>query len=122
MKKISKITKIIYILITLLTLAIIISNSTYAISLPSNLSQIYTGSDTTVSNIGGQIIWVAEVIMYAAAVIILIFAGVKYMYASAEGKAEIKKKMIYLVTGAIFLFAAGAIVQIIGNLALNNIK
>ena len=43
------------------------------------------------------------------------------MFAAPEGKAEIKKKMIYLAIGAIVLFAAGGIVQIIGSLANKNI-
>ena len=102
--------------------SIFIGNCTYAsISLPSNMSSIYSTKDPVASSIGGQVIWVAQIILYAVAVIVVIFAGVKYMGAAPEAKAEFKKKLIYMATGAVILFAAGSLVKIIGGLALNNI-
>lgn len=101
---------------------ILIGNCVYAgISLPSNMSSIYSSTDPVAKSIGGQIIWVAQIILYAVAVIIVIFAGVKYMGAAPEAKAEFKKKLIYMTTGAVILFAAGSLVRIIGGLAMNNI-
>ncbi len=91
------------------------------ISLPSNMSEIYSNSDPVASSIGGQIIWIAQTILYAAAVIIVIFAGVKYMGAAPEAKAEFKKKLIYMTAGALILFAAGSLVRIIGGIAMNNL-
>lgn len=106
----------------LLLASIFLGNYTYAgISIPSNMSSIYSNTDPVASSIGGQLIWVAQIILYAAAVIIVIFAGVKYMGAAPEAKAEFKKKLIYMTTGAIILFAAGSLVKIIGGIALNNI-
>lgn len=119
MKKTNKITKIIFILFII---GLIIVNSFVSlggISLPN--MDPYHPSDPTIFKIGGQVIYVVQIIFYAAAVIILMFAGIKYMSSAPEGKAEMKKKLAYMVTGAIMLFAAGGIVQIIGNLALNNI-
>ncbi len=111
--------------ITVFALALLsafIGNSVYAgISLPSNMSSIYSNNDPVASSIGGQIIWVAQIILYAAAVIIVIFAGVKYMGAAPEAKAEFKKKLIYMTVGAVILFAAGSLVRIIGGIALNNL-
>lgn len=111
--------------ITVCTLALLsafIGNKAYAgISLPSNMSEIYSNNDPVASSIGGQIIWVAQTILYAAAVIIVIFAGVKYMGAAPEAKAEFKKKLIYMTVGAVILFAAGSLVRLIGGMALNNL-
>lgn len=99
-----------------------IGNYAYAgISLPSNMSSIYSNTDPIASSIGGQLIWVAQIILYAAAVIIVIFAGVKYMGAAPESKAEFKKKLIYMATGAVILFAAGSLVKLIGGIAMNNL-
>ena len=113
--------KIIYILLIILAIFSVVNKCVYGVSLPSNMSDIYNNSDPTVGKIGGQVIWIIQIIFYAAAVIIIMFAGVKYMAAAPEAKAEFKKKMAYMVTGAIFLFAAGSLVRLIGGIAMNNI-
>lgn len=120
----NKIIKIIYILLITISLLFMFKNVIYAreISIPASLNSIYTQNDTTIATIGGRVMWIMQTIFYAVAVIILIFAGVSYMYAAPEGKAEIKKKMIYLAIGAFLLFAAGGITQIIANLAFRNIR
>lgn len=119
-----KIVKIIYVLIMILVILLSIIRPVFGkgIQTPDDMYSIYKQNDQTISNIGGKVIWVVQVIFYAAAVIILMIAGLSYMFAAPEGKAEIKKKMIYLAIGSIVLFAAGGITQIIANLALGNIK
>ena len=108
--------------ILMLGSSIFIENYTYAgISLPSGMSSIYSTTDPIATSIGGQIIWVAQIILYAAAVIIVMTAGVKYMWAAPDAKADFKKKLIYMATGAVILFAAGSLVRIIGGLAMNNV-
>ena len=49
-------------------------------------------------------------------VITLVVAGIKYMIASVEEKAEYKKTMIYYVVGALLLFSATTIPNILYNL------
>lgn len=118
MNKICKITSIMTLIFSYLLIA---CNSVYAsISVPSNMGEIYV-SDPVANSVGGQIIWVAQIILYAAAVIIVMFAGLKYMNAAPESKAELKKKFIYMSVGAVILFAAGSLVKLIGDMALNNI-
>ena len=51
--------------------------------------------------------------MRILAVAAIVFAGVKYMFASAEGKADIKNGMIGLVIGAIMVFGASIVIDII---------
>ena len=122
MKKINVFMKILLILLTLTVIGIIISNYAYAgISLPSNLSNIYSSTDHTIGTIGGRILWVLQIIFYGAAVIILMFTGVKYMASAPDAKAEFKKKSLYMIAGAVMLFAAGGIVTILANLAMDNI-
>ncbi len=102
--------------------AIILCNKVQAqINLPSNLSEAYDVSGTSEFTMAGKIIYVAQIIFYAAAVIALIIAGLKYMDTAPEAKAEFKKKMIYIAIGAVMLFAAGSLVRLIGGLAMKNI-
>ena len=119
MKKINKLAKIIYILTIITMIVVIFNNYTYAISVPAGLSQVYTATDYAITTIGSQIIYVAEIGFFAAAIIILMVAGIQYMMAAPDAKAEIKKKMIYLAIGGVLLFAAGGLIKIIGTLAMN---
>lgn len=71
------------------------------------------GLSSTIKNVIG----VVQVICYSAAVIMLILVGVKFITASPEGKAEIKKAAIQYVIGAIIVFAAGTLLGIIANMS-----
>lgn len=71
------------------------------------------GLSSTIKNVIG----VVQVICYSAAVIMLILIGVKFITASPEGKAEIKKAAIQYVIGAIIVFAAGTLLGIIANMS-----
>ena len=76
-----------------------------------------TGAATAVTKTANNIIGIVQVICYAAAVIMLFLVGVKFITASPEGKAEIKKSAIQYVIGAIIVFAAGALLGVISNLS-----
>jgi len=65
--------------------------------------------DTAVQKIWGTVLTVLQILAVAA----LVFAGVKYMFASADGKAEIKSGMIGLVIGAILVFGASQVIKLI---------
>lgn len=52
-------------------------------------------------------------ILQIASVSAVVFAGVKYMFASADQRADIKKSMIFLVIGAIFVFGASTVINFI---------
>lgn len=60
----------------------------------------------TVSRVWGVILTVLQV----AAIAAVVFAGVRYMFASADSKADIKKQMIWLVVGAILVFGASTVI------------
>lgn len=59
--------------------------------------------------IGQDILGVVQVIAGLAAVILLIVLAIKYMTASPDGKAEIKKSMIIYIVGAALLFGSSMI-------------
>ena len=59
-------------------------------------------------------IWgVILVVLQIASVAGVIFAGVRYMFASADAKADLKKSMIHLVIGMIIVFGASTVVGFI---------
>ena len=65
--------------------------------------------DDAVAAIWSTVLTILQILAVAAIVI----AGVRYMFASADQKADIKKGMIGLVIGAILVFAASTVVQFI---------
>ena len=78
----------------------------------SNLTGGQTGS-STVTNTAGKIWATLSTILQILAVAAVVFAGVRYMFASADAKADIKKQMIILVIGAILVFGASTVIKLI---------
>ncbi len=72
-----------------------------------------------INSIAGQILFIAQMIGMAVATIMLIVLGIKYITASPDGKAEIKKSAWIYVVGALGIFAATFIVGIIKDVFTN---
>ncbi len=76
---------------------------------------------TKIGEIGNGLAKVIRNVGIVAAVIILMYIGIKYMLGSAEEKAEYKKVFMPYLIGAILLFSAAGIAQAIitfsGNVA-----
>lgn len=114
MKK-NKIIKIVF--ISLIMSMILTSNTLYAALGGTLDTSIYdsvtaenpTELDDTISKILGSVITILQIAAMAGVVI----TGVKYMYAGSEDKGKIKQTLIWLVIGAIFVFAAPKIVEFI---------
>ena len=83
----------------------------------SEIPSASTGATGGLTGPVANILGIVQYICYAAAVILLIMLGVKYMTASPDGKAEIKKSAVQYVVGAALVFAAGAILGIIKTTA-----
>lgn len=115
--KFSKITKIVTALVMVGTVALsanmVFADTSISIPKETNAGYAGTGLSATMSNILG----IVTVICYAAAVIMLLYLGVKYITASPEGKADIKKTAIQYVIGAVLVFAAGTVLNIIKNIS-----
>lgn len=69
--------------------------------------------DSSVSKIYNTVAIVVQV----AAVIGIIFVGLKYMFASADAKSDIKQSMIAIAIGCALVFTAGTVVRIITSIA-----
>ena len=80
-----------------------------------------SGASSAVTNIIGSIINIAQIIGMGVAIIMLIVLAIQYIAAAPEGKAEIKKNSTIYIVGAIILFSAAALLQIIKNFAIQNI-
>ena len=75
-----------------------------------------TGVDE-VKTLGGKLMGVIQTAGVVIAVIILMVLGIKYMMGSAEEKAEYKKTMIPYLVGAILIFAASTIANVVYQFA-----
>mgnify|MGYP004518731553 FL=1 len=120
--KFSKVTKIITALVMIATVALacnmVFASASVNIDVPEQASVEFGGFGKTVNNILGVVTYVC----YAAAVVMLLYLGVKYITASPEGKAEIKKSAIIYVIGAVLVFAAGIVIRMIKDLAPKIVK
>ena len=114
-KKMSKIISAVLIITTILSAFSIVFASGPAI--PSGTAP--TSGTDDVTTITNWVIYIIQIIAFAAAVIMLIFVGIKFLTASPEGKAEVKKTAVIYIVGAVLLFAATGILQIVKNLADN---
>lgn len=76
-----------------------------------------TGTDA-VQQMGFDLVGILQVIGIIASVAILIVLGIKYMMGSAEEKAEYKKTMIPYLIGAVFIFGASALAQMVYDWAI----
>lgn len=78
------------------------------------------GDTTKVTNIGGKIINIIQVVGIVVAIAVVLIIGIKYMTGSVEQKAEYKKIMIPYIIGAVLLVAGTSIVRVIFNTINNN--
>lgn len=86
---------------------------------PSKVVATDSNTAQTANNLIGSILGVVQVIAMGVAVIMLIVLAIKYISAAPSEKADIKKGMITYVVGAILLFGATAILQVIKTFAGN---
>src|SRR5574344_1943528 len=75
---------------------------------------------TAISNVTqlGKDVWATiRILVQIAAIAAIVFAGVRYMFASADQKADIKKQTVVLIVGAVLVFAAVPVATFIQNAA-----
>lgn len=105
--------KIIAMILLVAMLAMCFSTVALATYSPSD----FTGADSAATgNIKGaanKIVGLVKMVAVAVAVIMLVVLGIKYIAASPTEKADIKKGAIIYVVGAIFLFGAAGILQLV---------
>lgn len=92
-----------------LVAVLVLGNVAWAAGDPFNPTGSVGSVDKMVNNIWGTVLTVLRILAVAA----IVYAGVKYMFASAENKADIKSGMLGLVVGAILVFGASIVVDLI---------
>ena len=106
--------------ILLIVLAIVFSSTAvFANDVnPSTIKDKIDTSDTnSVQTIGGRIIGIVQVVGNIVAIAMIIVLGIKYMMGSAEERAEYKKTLFPYFIGAILIFAAANLAQMVYNWA-----
>lgn len=92
-----------------LVAVLVLGNVAWAAGNPFEPTGSVASVDKMVNNIWGTVLTVLRILAVAA----IVYAGVKYMFASAENKADIKSGMLGLVVGAILVFGASIVVDLI---------
>ena len=72
-----------------------------------------TGDISQMQHLGNRIIGILQFIAIIVAIAVLLFVGIKFLLASPSEKAGIKGMLIPYVIGAIIIFAAVPILEII---------
>ena len=99
---------------SILVLLILVCNTSYAFD-PGQISKPKIDNDI-IEKIGG-VVRIIQIVGTGIAVGASIYLGIRYMLSSVEEKAEIKKKMIPFVIGAVIFFGATGILRIIAGIA-----
>lgn len=119
MKKQVKIMSIV--LVVMMVLLSITNVVLAAPDLSSKIDQIGQGNESAntdkVIGLGQTVVTIMQTVGIVVAVVVLLVLGIKYMMGSAEEKAEYKKTMIPYVVGAVLIFAATTIVNVVYQLA-----
>lgn len=118
-----KVIKVVSILLMVLMVVMTLSTSVFAAD-PYDIGQFdnkqdTSGAKTSIANMIGALISIIQVVGMGVAIIMLIVMAIKYISAAPSEKAEIKKSAMVYVVGAIVLFAASGILQIVKNFATN---
>ena len=105
-----------------LLFAIILAINTKVFAVAAGWAQNYKPATdapgvTNITTAGGQIAGIVAAIGVAVALVILIWLGIKYMTASPDGKADVKKSAVPYIIGAVVIFAASGILGIIAGFA-----
>lgn len=103
-----------------LTFALLMSMTATVFALPTDLSP-NSGAigSSNASSIANNALGIVQWFGYALAIGMLLFIGIKYMMASANEKADLKKGSINYVIGAILVVAASTIVGVIADIGTN---
>lgn len=106
--------KVLSIVLLVVVLLVTLGSSVMAVTVPEPTDP----SATSISQIEGPVKTILGIIQWGgivAAVAVAMFIGIKYITASPEGKAEIKKTLGLYVAGVAILLSASAIVTFIMN-------
>ena len=97
-----------------LTLTFMFLMSSFVCAAPTDIRDVIGGDPVATppgdsSTLVSKILGTFQFIGYAIAIGMLIYVGIKYTLAAADGKADLKSSMIKYVVGAIIIAAADVI-------------
>ena len=104
----------------LLTIAILITIGTSVFA--ANIPTIGGATNATLQSITKNVLGYVQFFGYALAVGMLLYIGIKYMMASANEKADLKKGSINYVIGAIIVAAATTIVSMLATIGTDDMN
>lgn len=81
-----------------------------------------SGASLAAQNIVSALIDIFQVVGVGVAIIMLVMLAIKYLSAAPNEKAEIKKSVSIYVLGAVLLFAASGVLEIVQKFATGNIN
>lgn len=109
------------VLIILFIIVTVISTVTLATYKPKDFDIIKGSNTKEIEDIGGKILGIIRMIGTVISVGMLMIIGIKYVLGSSEEKAGYKKTLFPYIIGAILLFAATNLTDIIYSWAKKSI-
>lgn len=127
--KLKKYTKILLILLLSVFLVSIVANESFSVGSSDAIDAMDKMANTDLNDdtgkLGGIINAVIGLIQVAGTGISMIMVtvlGIRYLMAAPNDKADVKKQIAPLVIGAVILFAAVNLVDIIANMATDTLS
>lgn len=116
--------KILVAMLTIFMLATCMQSTVFATDYlnPDNVVAQQSEVADKTQSIGNQVLGIVQVVAIAVAVIMLVVLAIKYLTSSPNEKADVKKSMWTYLIGAIVLFGASGILQIIKNFVVDATK
>lgn len=76
---------------------------------------LVSNDDASYKNLFGSLLGVVIMIVKVAAIVGVIYVGVRYIFSGATGKAELKGKSVYFIIGIILTFSSVTVLTVFAN-------
>lgn len=83
---------------------------------------LVSNDDASYKNLFGRLLGVVIMIVKVAAIVGVIYVGVRYIFSGATGKAELKGKSAYFVIGIILTFSSVTVLTVFANVLADLLK
>ena len=81
-----------------------------------------TAAEEPVKKAIGAAIRIVQIVGVGVAIIMLVVLGIKYITSAPNEKADIKKSLMYYVVGALLVFAASGVLEIVRKFVTDVVK
>ena len=100
----------------ILAMVLLVASPVFAGGITAGNPNVSGSAITGITTVTGNIWKTIQVVVQVLAIVAIVFAGVRYMFASADQKADIKKQTVILIVGAVLVFAAGPIASFVAKI------